>query len=94
METNIQKDLNIESSNNNLLIEYSKYEDGKIRINDETVINGITDEIYNYYLGGYQIIDKWLKSHKGEILSLDSFNHIKQISGIIEETIKIQNELS
>ena len=93
METNIQKDLQLNSSNNNLLIENIKYQDGKLNINKDTAILGITEEIYNYYIGGYQVIDKWLKSHKGENLTIDSFNHIKKIAGIIEETIKIQNEL-
>lgn len=90
MEYNVQKELQIESSNNNLLIETSKYEDGSVRINSDTVISGITEEEYNYYLGGYQIIEKWLKSHKGEILTIESFEHIKRIVGIVDETIKIQ----
>ena len=93
METNIEKDLKIESSNNNLLIEMAKYENEVLRINKDTIITGITEDIYNYYLGGYQVIDKWLKSHKGENLTIDYFNHIKKIAGIIEETINIQKQL-
>ena len=93
MEINIQKDLQLDSSNNNLLIENIKYQSGKLNINKDTAILGITEEIYNYYIGGYKVIDKWLKSHKGEILTIDSFNYIKRIAGIIEETIKIQNKL-
>lgn len=93
METNTEKELNIESSNNNLLIEMVKYENETLRINKDTIITGITEEIYNYYLGGYQVIDKWLKSHKGENLTIDYFNHIKKIAGIIEETINIQKQL-
>ena len=77
----------------NLFLVKVKYQDGKIRINKDTAIIGITDEIWNYYLGGYQVIDKWLKSHKGETLTIDSFEHIKNIAGIIEETINIQKEL-
>jgi len=93
METNTEKELNIESSNNNLLIEMVKYENETLRINKDTIITGITEEIYNYYLGGYQVIDKWLKSHKGENLTIDYFNHIKKIAGIIDETINIQKQL-
>lgn len=93
METNIEKELKVESSNNNLLIEFVKYQNGKLNINKDTVILGITEDIYQYYIGGYQVIDKWFKSHKGEILTIDYFNHIKKIAGIIEETIKIQKQL-
>ena len=93
METNIVKDLSIESSDNNLLIEQVKYINGKLYINKNTAIIGLTDEILNYYIGGYQVIDKWLKSHKGETLNYENFNHIKKIAGIVEETIKIQSNL-
>lgn len=93
METNISKDLSIESSDNNLSIEQVKYIDGKLYINKNTAITGLTDEIFNYYIGGYQVIDKWLKSHKGETLNYENFNHIKKIAGIVEETIKIQSNL-
>lgn len=93
MKTNTQKNLEIESSNQNLLIDLIKYENGKLQINKDTSIIGITEDVWEYYMGGYQVIDKWLKSHKGELLSMDYFNHLKRIVGIIEETIKIQNEL-
>lgn len=93
METNIVKDLSIESSDNNLSIEQVKYIDGKLYINKNTAITGLTDEIFNYYIGGYQVIDKWLKSHKGETLNYENFNHIKKIAGIVEETIRIQDEM-
>lgn len=92
MKTNTQKNLEIESSNQNLLVDLIKYENGKLQINKDTSIIGINEEVWEYYIGGYQVIDKWLKSHKGELLSIDYFNHLKRIVGIIEETIKIQNE--
>ena len=85
--------LDCDYDENGDLIENVKYQNGKLNINKETSILGITEDVYNYYLGGYQVIDKWLKSHKGENLTIDSFNHIKKIVGIIEETIKIQEKL-
>ena len=93
MKTDKQMDLKLQSSNNNLLIETIKYENEILKINKDTSITGITEDIYNYYIGGYQVIDKWIKSHKGEKLTIDYFNHIKRIAGIIEETINIQKQL-
>ena len=92
MESNAQKELQVESKNNNLSIDIVKYENERLKINKDTSIIGINEEVWEYYIGGYQVIDKWLKSHKGELLSIDYFNHLKRIVGIIEETIKIQNE--
>ena len=94
LRTNVFKELNLEiTENQNLLIEQVKYTGGKIYINKETAISEISENVWNYHIGGYQVIDKWLKSHKGEELDYDKFNHLKKIVGIIEETIKIQEEM-
>lgn len=94
MKANASKDLSLEFDEaQNLTIEQVKYNDGKVYISKVTAICGITEDVWNYYIGGYQIIDKWLKSHKGEVLDYDKFNHLKKIIAIVEETIKIQEEL-
>ncbi len=93
MELNIQEKLDIESSSNNLTIEKVKYNNGILKINNDTSILGITQDVWDYYIGNYQVLDKWFKNHKGKSLTIDDFNHIKKISGIIRETIKIQKEL-
>ena len=93
METPIQKKLGIESDNNNLVIEQVKYKNGKVYINKNTAITGFTDEIWSFFIGGYQVLDKYLKSHKGESLDREKFTHIRKVAGIIEETIKIQKDL-
>ena len=49
--------------------------------------------MWDYNIGGNQVLDKWFKSHKGEALTLESFTHIENIVGLIAETIRIQNEL-
>ncbi len=94
MKANVSKELDLElDGTQNLSIEQVKYQDGKAYINKATVISGITEEVWNYFIGGYQIIDKWLKTHKGEDLDYDKFSHLKKIVAIVEETIKIQEEL-
>lgn len=91
MKANVSKELDLEfNETQNLFIEQVKYQDGKVYINKSTAVCGITEEVWNYFIGGYQIIDKWLKSHKGEELDYYKFNHLKKIVAIVEETIKIQ----
>ena len=95
MKANVSKELDLElDETQNLSIEQVKYQDGKVYINKATAICGITEEVWNYFIGGYQIIDKWLKSHKGEELDYNKFNHLKKIVAIVEETIKIQKEIN
>ena len=94
VKTSVQKELGLNTTESqNLLIEQVKFVDGKVLINKDTSIGGITEAVWNYYIGGYQVIDKWLKLHKNETLDYEKFNHLKKIVGIIEETIKIQQEI-
>ena len=71
-----------------------KFSDGVLQLNKSKRILGISEEVWNYRIGGYLILDKWLKSHKGETLTRESFKHIRNVAGLLAETIKIQEELS
>lgn len=94
MKANVSKELDFKfGETQNLFIEQVKYQDEKVYISKSTAICGITEEVWNYFIGGYQIIDKWLKTHKGEDLDYDKFSHLKKIVAIVEETIKIQKSL-
>jgi len=35
-------------------------------------------------------LDKWFKSHKGETLLGEQWEHIQKVAGIISETIRVQ----
>ncbi|MDR3186638.1 MAG: hypothetical protein LBU04_07600, partial [Christensenellaceae bacterium] len=94
MHTDIRLDLEIETEGSkNMNIEQVRYVDEKLYINKTTAIIGIPSDVYNYYIGGYQVIDKWFKGHKNEILTIEYFNHIEKIAAILKTTIEIQNEL-
>ena len=88
-----RSELSLESNNGNIQIDKIKYNNGKISINDDTFIDGVSDKIWNYWIGSYQVVDKWLKNHKGEELSFEVFESFKKIVATIEETIDIQEEL-
>lgn len=68
-------------------------EDEKIWINDSQYFGDISDEVWKYRIGGYQVLDKWLKSRKGRILDLDDTDHFRQVAAILEESITIQHKL-
>ena len=70
-----------------------KYKSGVLHLNANKRIIGISEDVWNFRIGGYQVIDKWLKSHKGKTMTIDDFDHIANIVGLLTETIKIQNEL-
>jgi len=70
-----------------------KYKDGILQQNPNKRITGIPDDVWNYRIGGYQVLDKWFKSHKGKTMTIDGFGHIANVFGLLGETISIQKQL-
>jgi len=69
------------------------YGEERVRINKDQYFDGITEEIWKYQIGGYQVCDKWLKGRKGRILSLDDIRHYCKVVTAIKNTIEIQKEI-
>jgi predicted helicase len=74
-------------------VEKVTYGEERVRINKDQYFDGITEEVWKYQIGGYQVCNKWLKDRKGRILSLDDIRHYCKVVTAIEETIKIQKEI-
>ncbi|GAA8684357.1 DNA methyltransferase [Helicobacter pylori] len=62
----------------------------RLYINHSAYFRGVSQEIYDYRIGGYCVLDKYLKSHKNE--SCD-FDHVTRIIKVIARTIEIQKTL-
>ncbi len=54
---------------------------------------GVTEDIWRFQIGGYQISHKWLKDRKKHILTKDEINHYIKIINTISETIRIMREI-
>ena len=76
------------------LIEKPKYdEEGTcVFINETKYFDGITPEMWNYHIGGYQVLEKYLKDRKGRQMT-DPATYCK-IATAISATIEIQKELT
>ncbi len=76
-------------------VKIRKYDKNKRRIyiNEKQYFEPINKEIWEYMIGGYQVLDKWLKYKKGETLSTDDIKHYCRIATTLVETIKIQKEI-
>ena len=76
-------------------VEKIKYDkDGKcVYINKDQYFEGLTENIWQYYIGGYQVCDKWLKDRKDKVLSLDDIKHYCKIATAIKHTINIQKSI-
>jgi predicted helicase len=74
-------------------VEKVKYSKGKVYINNAQYFEGITEKVWKYRIGGYQVCDKWLKDRKGRILSLDDIKHYCKVVTALSKTIESQKEI-
>lgn len=77
----------------NFTLEKPRFIDDKIILNKDLEIVGIAKSIFEFSIGGYKVLDKWLKYRVGKALSKAELEHLVNVACIIKETIKIQNEL-
>lgn len=62
----------------------------RLYINHSAYFRGVSQEIHDYRIGGYCVLDKYLKSHKNEPCD---FDHVSNIIKVIARTIEIQKTL-
>ena len=94
LQTKIPATLAIDPNNSDdLEIGAIKYKDGVLQLNPKKKLLGIPEDAWNYRIGGYQVLDKWFKSHKGRTMNIDDFDHIANVVGLLAETIRIQDGL-
>lgn len=74
-------------------VEQASRVDDKIFINDTQYFSNVSDIAWNFYIGGYQPAQKWLKDRKGCILSYDDLMHYRQIIQALCETDKIMKDI-
>ena len=74
-------------------VEKPRYEKGKLYINKDQYFEGISHEVWEYQIGGYQVCDKWLKDRKGRPLSLDDITHYCKVVTSLKKTIEVQSKI-
>ena len=61
--------------------------DEAIAINKAQSLRPVPLPVWEFRIGGYQVIDKYLKSRKGRTLSLDEINNVAAIADALAFTI-------
>ena len=76
-------------------VEKPKYEekDKRVYINKNQYFDGVAPEAWGYYIGGYQVLNKWLKDRKKRLLFLEDIPHYCRVVTAISKTIRIQAEI-
>ncbi|MBU1872168.1 DNA methyltransferase, partial [bacterium] len=66
---------------------------GRIWINDQQYFDNIPLVAWEFYIGGYQPAQKWLKDRHGRELSYDDIQHYQKIIIALTETDRIMREI-
>ncbi len=66
---------------------------GKVWINDTQYFGGVPKSVWEFYIGGYQPAQKWLKDRRGRELSFDDITHYQRIIKVLDETRKEMEEM-
>ncbi|HDZ4232152.1 TPA: DNA methyltransferase [Campylobacter jejuni] len=93
LDFNVGEALFKDIKNKNFKIQKIKYNKGtkELFINESLYFSKVSLEIYEFKIGGYAVLDKYLKSHKEEDID---HNHFTLIIQTLNETLKIQDEIS
>ena len=66
---------------------------GRVFINDAQCFAGISPALWAHRVGGYQVLEKWLKDRKGRALSFDDITHYAQVCAALERTAAVMLEV-
>ena len=70
-----------------------RFEKEKVYINKTQYFGNVPEIAWNFYIGGYQPAQKWLKDRKNRTLTYDDISHYRKIIAILIETHKLMLEL-
>lgn len=60
-------------------------------VNESLYFKNVDKEVWEYKIGGYQVLDKYLKSHKNENID---YEHFENVIKILTRSIEIEAEIS
>ena len=74
-----------------------EHSEGRVYINASTVqddaqdqyFEGVSPEVWEFQIGGYHPMEKWLKDRQGRPLSYDDIEHYQQMAAAVSETIRL-----
>lgn len=70
-----------------------EYKDNKVYINKTQYFDNVPEIAWNFYIGGYQPAQKWLKDRKGRILSYEEVMHYQKIIKALLETHTLMQQI-
>jgi hypothetical protein len=67
-----------------------RFEGGKGR----ECLQGIAPEVWEYRVGGYQVLDRWLAARAERPLRIEEIEELRRIAAALRETIGIEKRIA
>lgn len=66
---------------------------GRVYFNGTQYFEGVSPDVWEFHVGGYQVCHKWLKDRKGRTLSYEDITHYRRIVAALAETIALMERI-
>ena len=82
-----------DSKNQNFKIEKIAYYEStqELFVNESLYFMGVENAVWEYKIGGYAVLDKYLKSHKNEIID---YEHFEKIIKTLHKSLEIEKQIA
>lgn len=70
-----------------------KYAEERVYINETQYFDNVPQTAWEFYIGGYQPAQKWLKDRKDRVLSFEDILHYQKIIVALTETARLMAEI-
>lgn len=74
-------------------VDIYRWKDNRVYINNKQYFEGVPESAWNFFIGGYQPAQKWLKDRKGTTLSFEDVRHYQHIIYVLQQTEQLMTEI-
>ncbi|MEJ7700897.1 MAG: type ISP restriction/modification enzyme [Pyrinomonadaceae bacterium] len=92
LEKDIESDVTFPEKGSNE-VETVKYENEKVWINKTQYFENVPETAWHFHIGGYQVLQKWLKDRKGRTLAFDDLEHYAKVVSALWQTIELMQKI-
>ncbi|MBP7551967.1 MAG: N-6 DNA methylase [Spirochaetes bacterium] len=96
LKVNPNRDIvKFECDSQDYTVRKAEFSDNKIWINDSVYFDNVPEKVWKYFLGGYQVLKKWLEYRKEASYTLTNsdLKHFMNVVNVINETLDIHDQI-
>ncbi len=75
------------------VVEKITYENGKVFINSTQYFDNVPQTAWEFFIGGHQPAQKWLKDRKGKALTYEDLQHYPRIIAALQKTYELMQQV-